>query len=378
MPISIGIPKEIQKGENRVSINPDTVSVLVKDGFEVLVEKGAGALSFLSDEGFSEAGATIVTKKASFAADIVAKVNGPEDKEIALLKKNTLLMGFLKPLDNPDRIASLAKKGISAFSMEMVPRITRAQKMDALSAMSSIAGYKAVLIAADILPKYFPLMTTAAGTIRPAKVLVLGAGVAGLQAIATARRLGAVVSAYDVRPAVKEEVESLGAKFVELELDTQDAAESSGYAKALAEDKQKRQIELLAKVISGSDVVISTALIPGRKAPILISEEALINMRAGSVVIDMAAANGGNCELTTAGELTVVHGVFLNGHTNLPSTMPLHASQLYSKTLLAALKEIIQDGVINLDFENEIIASACLTRDGQVVNERINGILSGK
>ncbi len=376
MAISIGVPKEIEIGENRVSINPETTARLIKKGFSVTVESGAGDSSFHSDQEYLDAGAKIGSKSDSFDCDILTKVKGPSEAEVQLLKGGCLVMGFLNPLDQPELISQLAQKGVTAFSMEMVPRITRAQKMDALSAMSSIGGYKAVLLAAETLPKYFPLMTTAAGTIRPSKVLVLGAGVAGLQAIATARRLGAVVSAYDVRPAVKEEVESLGAKFVELELDTKDAAESSGYAKALAEDKQKRQIELLAEVIGGVDVVITTALIPGRKAPILISEEAVKKMNAGSVIIDMAAANGGNCELTKAGEMTVAHGVYIHGSTNLPGDMPLHASQLYSKTLLAAIDEIAPEGEINLDFENEIIAGACLTKDGQVVNERIKNLLS--
>jgi len=334
-------------------MTPDIVARLTKLGFEVLVEGGAGKDSFYSDELYEEKGATLVSKKASFGADIVVKVLAPSNTEREHLKKGALLIGFLRPLDDPDNIQALAQKGVYAFSMEMVPRITRAQKMDALSAMSSIGGYKAVLLAAESLPKYFPLMTTAAGTIRPAKVLVLGAGVAGLQAIATARRLGAVVSAYDVRPAVKEEVESLGAKFVELELDTKDAAESSGYAKALSEDKQKQQIELLGKVISANDVVITTALIPGRKAPILISEKAVKEMAEGSVIVDMAAANGGNCELTKKGETSISHGVTIHGPTNLPGDMPLHASQLYSKTVLAAIEELTEDGNLNLDFENE-------------------------
>lgn len=377
MAFTIGVPKESQPGESRVALTPDVVGRLIKKDFTLVVASGAGIDASFSDAAYTEAGATIVDQQTALGADIVLKVAPPNPAEIAALKSGGVLVGFLQPLDAPEVSAQLAQQGVTAFSMELVPRITRAQKLDALSAMSSLGGYKAVLLAANMLPKFFPLLTTAAGTIRPAKVLILGAGVAGLQAIATARRLGAVVSAYDVRPAVREEVQSLGAKFVELELDTADAAADSGYAKALAEEKQRRQTELLLPHLADADVVITTALIPGRQAPVLITEEAVQAMADGSVIIDMAAPNGGNCALTVPGETVVRHGVQIAGVTNLPAGMPLHASQLYARTLMAALDEIVKDGSLNMDFEDDIIKGACVCHNGEVVHDRVQGILAG-
>ncbi len=376
MAFSIGVPKETTAGETRVALSPDVVSRLLKKDFTINIASGAGESASYTDDAFSEAGASIVDQQAALGADIVLKVQPPNDAEIQAFRSGAVLVCFLQPLDAPKVSQKLARQGVTAFSMELVPRITRAQKLDALSAMSSLGGYKAVLQAANLLPKFFPLLTTAAGTIRPAKVLILGAGVAGLQAIATARRLGAVVSAYDIRPAVKEEIESLGGKFVELELDTADAAAASGYAKALAEEKQRRQTELLVPHIGSADVVITTALIPGRKAPTLITEEAVQAMAHGSVIIDMAAPNGGNCTLTVPGETVIRHGVQIAGVTNLPASMPLHASQLYARTIMAALGEIVKEDQLNMDFEDEIIKGACVTHAGEVVHERVKGLLS--
>jgi NAD(P) transhydrogenase subunit alpha len=371
----IGVPKEIEQGEQRVSLSPEVVTQLVKKGFAVIVEQDAGARAFYTDASYQGAGATITNAEATLQADLVTKVQPPTLSEIAQMKEGAALVSFLRPLDDLETVRALDKQGVTSFAMELVPRTTRAQKLDALSAMSSISGYKAVLLAADMLPKFFPLLTTAAGTIRPAKVLVLGAGVAGLQALATARRLGAVTSAYDVRAAAAEEAKSLGAKFIELDLDTQDAATQSGYATALSEDRAERQIQLLAQHIAEYDVVIATALIPGRKAPILISEEAVQNMQAGSVIIDLAAANGGNCPLTEADKTVVKHGVSIVGATNLPASMPLHASQLYARTVLAALGEIVKDGALNMNFEDEIIRGFCVTHKGEVVHDRVRQML---
>jgi NAD(P) transhydrogenase subunit alpha len=371
----IGIPKETHPGERRVALVPSMVARLVKQGFEIIVESGAGSTAHFSDEAYIEAGARIGDSAAALGADLVTRVQPPTDDEIAQMKPGAAVLGFLAPLDKPERIAALAERGVTAFAMELVPRITRAQRLDALSAMSAVGGYVAVLQSAVSLPKFFPLLTTAAGTLRPAKVLVLGAGVAGLQAIATARRLGAEVSGYDIRPAAAEEVRSLGAKFVELELDTADSATAGGYAKQLDEDRQKRQIELLGEVIAVSDVVISTALIPGRPAPLLISETAVKNMAAGSVIMDMAAANGGNCALTEPGETVVREGVTIHGPLNLPAEMPIHASQMYARTITAAIDELVADGALNLDMDDEIVAGCCCTHDGAVVHPRVAPLL---
>ena len=371
----LGVPRETSVGETRVALTPDTVDKLASAGYDVIVERGAGEAAYFPDAEYEEKGARLVSRDEALGADLVATVTPPED-EIDKMRSGSALVGFLQPLDRPALSSALAERGVTAFSMEMVPRITRAQKMDALSAMSTVAGYKAVLVAADLLPKFFPLLTTAAGTIRPAQVLVLGAGVAGLQALATARRLGAVTSAYDIRPAAREQVESVGAKFVELELDTSDSEDKGGYAKALAEEQQRQQVELLARHVARADVVISTALIPGRAAPVLITEDGVEGMQPGSVILDLAAANGGNCAVTQADERVVHHDVQVFGPTNLPATMPLHASQMYARTLTALVTEFTADGAFAPDFEDEIVRGACVTHDGDVVHERVRGLLT--
>ena len=376
MAYTIGVPKETAADERMVALVPDVVARLVKAGATVQVEQGAGESAYYSDEEFSAAGAAMVSRETALGSDIVVKVKPPSDEEIGLMKQGGAYIGFMNPLDEPAISQKMASRGLTSLSMEMVPRISRAQKMDALSALSSIGGYRAVLLAAAQLPKFFPLLTTAAGTVRPANVLVLGAGVAGLQAIATARRLGAKVSAYDIRYAVKEEVQSLGAGFVELEIEGQDSSDSGGYAKALAEEKAKQQTKLLVPFIGKSDVVISTALIPGRKAPILITEEAVKAMSTGSIIVDMAAQNGGNCELTSPGETVVLHGVTIIGKTNLTTDMSVHASQLYSRTLLAMLQDFTNEEGFAPNDEDEVFTGSCVTRNGEVVNERIKALLA--
>lgn len=370
MPQTVGIPREVTPGERRVAATPETTGRLIRAGYTVLVEEGAGEGAFLPDAEFEAAGARIVSREEALGADVVLAVGLPGEGGHAL-RAGAALIAFLRPLDDPEGMAALAAQGVTGFALELVPRITRAQSMDALSAMSTVAGYKAVLIAADTSPKFFPLLTTAAGTLRPAQVLVLGAGVAGLQALATARRLGAVTAAYDVRAAAREQVESVGAKFVELELETRDAEDAGGYAKALAEDEQARQVEALARHIAKADVVISTALIPGRPAPVLITETGVGGMQPGSVIVDLAAPNGGNCTLTRPDEVVVHQGVQILGPTNLPATMPLHASQMVAKVLMNLLLAFTDEGTFIPDPEDEIIQGACVTRDGEVVNERV-------
>lgn len=376
MAYTIGVPRERLAAERLVALVPETVSRLTKSGATVLVERGAGESAFISDLEYEDVGARCVSLEEAFDADIVLKVQPPSDEEISRLRRGSVFIGFLRPLDNPGIATLFAAQGVTAFSMELVPRISRAQKMDALSALSSIAGYRAVLEAATTLPKFFPLLTTAAGTVRPANVLVLGAGVAGLQAIATARRLGARVSAYDIRDAVGEEVRSLGATFVELELEVADMEDEGGYAKALMEEKARRQTELLVPFIGKSDVVVTTALIPGRPAPELITEKAVKAMSPGSVIVDLAALNGGNCALTVPGETTIVNGVTIIGDTNLPAHMAVHASQLYAKTLLAVLEEFTDENGFHINFEDEVCTGACVSHDGNVVHERIKSLLA--
>lgn len=374
--MTIGVPKETDPGERRVALVPEVLSRLTKEGLAVVVEAGAGEAAYHADADYEAQGARLVDRAAAFQADIVAKVQPPSDEEIALMRPGSVLISFLAPLDTPDIAEKLAAQGVTALSMELVPRISRAQKMDALSAMASLGGYKAVLVAAERLPKFFPLLTTAAGTIRPANVLILGAGVAGLQAIATARRLGARVWGYDIRDVVREEVQSLGAQFVELELEVEEMQDAGGYAKALMEEKARRQTELLVPHIARSDVVITTALIPGRRAPTLITQEAVEAMTPGSVIIDLAASNGGNCVLTTPGETTIHHGVQIVGPLNLPATMPVHASQLYARTVTAMIQEFAGDAGFKTDFEDEIFKGACVAHGGEVVHERVKGLLA--
>ncbi len=375
MAVTVGIAAEREAGENRVALVPELVGRLVKKDIEVLVERGAGEHSYIPDELFTAQGARIVDRAVAFGADVVLKVQPPSEEEIDLMRSGATLIGFLAPLDHPEVAARLAERGVTALSMELVPRISRAQKMDALSAMSSVAGYRAVLLAAAALPKFFPLLTTAAGTVKPANALILGAGVAGLQAIATAKRLGARVAAYDVRAAVKEEIQSLGGTFVELDLGTNDMQDSGGYAKALQEEKQRRQTELLVPHIGKADVVITTALIPGRPAPLLVTEEAVAAMQEGSVIVDLAATNGGNCALTKPGETIVENRVTIMGPLNLASEMPVHASQMYARTITAVLLEFVGPDGLKANFEDEIFKGACVTYNGEVVNERVRNIL---
>jgi NAD(P) transhydrogenase subunit alpha len=369
--VIVGIPKEITPGERRVALTPDELKTLSAIGIEVVVQAGAGIEAGFEDAAYEAAGGKLEAEADAVLsrADVVIKVQPPSGQEIESLRSGSVLIGFLKPLDLPDVARRLASQRVTAFSMELMPRISRAQSMDALSAMSTIAGYRAVLLGAAALPKIFPMLVTAAGTIRPARVLVIGAGVAGLQAIATARRLGAVVEAYDTRPAVKEQVESLGGRFVELDLDAGDAQDAGGYAKAQTEEFYRQQQELLGKRIVASDVVITTALVPGKPAPELISEATVQAMKPGSVIVDLAAEKGGNCACTQPDQDVVVHGVTIIGRTNLPSEIPANASQMYSKNVVTFLKHLAPKGELVLDFEDEITQGALLTHDGAIANE---------
>lgn len=377
MALTIGIPRETADGETRVALIPDVAERLQQtvDGATVRVETNAGRHAYHADSNYEAAGCTVVDRDAVFDADVIAKVAPPSDDEVRRLSEEQVYIGFLDPLNRPDTAQALAERGVTSLAMELVPRISRAQKMDALSAMSSLGGYRATIRAAERLPKFFPLLTTAAGTIRPARVLVLGAGVAGLQAIATAKRLGAKVFGYDIREPTREEVESLGAKFVELEVDIEADQDESGYAEKLEEEIQARQPELLKPHVAEADVVISTALIPGRPAPLLINEAAVEAMDPGSVVVDLAAPNGGNCAYTEAGEAVRQHDVQILGPTNLPAEMPVHASQLYAKTISAMVDEVVTDGAFTPDFDDDIFDGACLTHDGAIRNDRVRTLL---
>jgi len=357
------VPKERAAGERRVALVPELAGRLVTSGFEVLVERGAGEAASFPDAAYEEAGARIVDDVYG-EADAVAKVQSPSEDEVARLREGQVLVGFLQPLTDPEGIARLAARGVTAFAMESIPRITRAQPMDALSSQATVSGYKATLIAAERLPKFFPMLMTAAGTVAPAKVLVLGAGVAGLQAVATARRLGAVVTGFDVRPVVREQIESLGANWLDLGIVGEET--EGGYAQELSEEQQRRQQEELEARLPEFDVVITTALIPGRAAPRLIPASAVAAMRPGSVIVDLAAEAGGNCELTEPGEEVVREGVTIVGPMNLPSSMPLHASQLYARNVSALLQHLAPEGELVLDFEDEITAGACVTRKEEV------------
>jgi proton-translocating NAD(P)+ transhydrogenase subunit alpha len=358
----LGVPKETVPGERRVALVPEIVSRLAGAGFEVAVERGAGAAASFPDDAFAEAGATLV--ESAFDADAVVKVRKPSAAEAGALPEGSLLVAFLEPLTDRDGVDRLTARGVTAFAMESIPRITRAQAMDALSSQATVSGYKAVVLAAEQLPRFFPMLMTAAGTVAPAKVLVLGAGVAGLQAIATARRLGAVVTGFDVRAAVKEQVESLGASFLELGVTAEET--EGGYARELSPEEQRRQQDELEGRIADFDVVVTTALVPGRPAPRLIPAGAVAAMRPGSVIVDVAAEAGGNCELTEPGEIVEREGVTVVGLTNLPSTMPYHASQLYARNVAALLQHLAPDGELALDWEDEITSGACVTRREEV------------
>jgi H+-translocating NAD(P) transhydrogenase subunit alpha len=372
--MKVAVPKEIAPGERRVALTPDAAAALVKTRLEVLIEAGAGTGAFHADAAFEKAGARIVPDASTLyrEADIVLKVQKPTLAEVDQLREGAVLVSFLQALTSLDLVQRLVARKITSFGMEGVPRISRAQKMDALSSQANIAGYKAVLIAAESSAKFFPMLMTAAGTVFAARVLVMGAGVAGLQAIATARRLGAQVWGYDVRAAVKEQVESLGAKFLQLEIGIADAEDKGGYAKALTADAARRQQELLAEKTKDFDVVITTALVPGRPAPRLVTKETVAGMRPGSVIVDLAAEAGGNCELTEPDKVVVKHGVTIHGPTNLPATMPVHASQLYARNVTELLGEFVKDGKIALDLEDEVVKGTCVTHGGAVVNEAVN------
>jgi len=372
----VGIPKETSPGETRVAVIPAAVSPLVKSGLEVAVEAGAGTAAGFPDDTYRSQGAAVVSRPELFrTSDIVLQVRATP-AEPSLLRNGQTVIGFADPLGNPQAIRLLAPTGVNLFSMELMPRITRAQSMDALSSMATIAGYKGVLLAATTLPRMFPMLMTAAGTISPARVFIMGAGVAGLQAISTARRLGAKVEAYDVRPAVKEQVQSLGARFVELPLDAADAEDKGGYAKAQDESFYKRQREMMMKVVAASDVVITTALIPGKRAPILVTTEMVEAMAPGSVVVDLAAERGGNCDLTKPDEIVVHHGVTILGPSNPPALVPYHASQMYSKNITTFLAHLLgKNGAtepsLPINTDDEITKETLLTRGGAVVHERV-------
>ncbi|HEY8476244.1 MAG TPA: Re/Si-specific NAD(P)(+) transhydrogenase subunit alpha [Chloroflexota bacterium] len=377
----VGVPKETFPGETRVALIPQSVPALAKAGMRVLVETEAGLAAGFPDASYREQGAEVVASRQDLfaAADVVVQVRGlganPEAgrADLPLLRAGQVVVGFLDPLAEPSAVQALAERGVTAFAMELMPRISRAQSMDALSSMATVAGYKAALLAANALPRMFPLLMTAAGTVVPARVFVVGAGVAGLQAVATCRRLGAVVQAYDVRPAVREQVQSLGAKFVELDLDTRETEDRGGYARAMDETFYRRQRELLARVVAESDVVITTAVVPGKRAPVLITEEMVRGMPLGAVIVDLAAERGGNCELTRPGETVQRHGVTILGPTNLPATVPFHASQLYAKNVSTFLLHVLKGGALQLD--DEITRETMVTRDGAVVHQRVRELL---
>lgn len=375
--MNIGIPKSTADGELRVAVVPETAQRMKKLGLGVVVESGAGAAAGFSDDAYSQAGATVVSNAGDVfgQADAIAMVHAPTDKTFESLRESQMLFTVLKPLTEHDLVKRLAEAGVTALAMDLMPRISRAQKMDVLSSMSTISGYKGVLLAASELTKMFPMMMTAAGTITPAKVLVLGAGVAGLQAIATAKRLGAVVEAFDVRPAVKEQVESLGARFVEVAAEDTDAEDAGGYAREMSEDYKRKQGELVNKHAKESDIVISTALIPGRKAPILISTETVRGMKPGAVIMDLAAEGGGNCELTKLGERVVENGVVILGPNNLPSTVPFHASQMYSRNIGAFLQDLTKEGTITLNPEDECVVGTVITQGREILHARVRDLM---
>lgn len=361
--MKFGVPKETVAGERRVALVPDTVAKLVKDGHTVVVEPGAGSSAGFTDDAYRAAGAT---SGDAWSADIVCKVQQPSGAEVGKLREGVALIGQLQAATSAELLQQLAQRRVTAFSLELLPRITRAQSMDILSSQATAAGYKAVLLAAETTPKFFPMLVTAAGTLSPARVLVLGAGVAGLQAIATARRLGAIVSAFDVRAAVKEQVESLGAKFLMME-EKVEGEGAGGYAKELSADQHQRELDFLAKSVRDADVVITTAAIPGKRAPVLVTRAAVEGMRPGSVIVDIAAETGGNCELTQAGTSVVHQGVSILGPVNLPATLPLHASQMYSRNVATFVGSILKDGALRLDFADEITKATCVTHDGKVL-----------
>ena len=364
--------RETTPGERRVALVPETVGRLAKAGNQIVVEAGAGTASSFPDRLYTDAGATIGD---AWSADMVVKVARPTDEELARLREGAVLIAFLQPLTSHDLVRDLARRRVTALSMDAIPRITRAQPMDALSSQATVAGYKAVLLAAAALPRFFPMLTTAAGTIAPAKAFVIGAGVAGLQAIATARRLGAVVEAFDTRPVVKEQVQSLGAKFLEVDLG-ETGEGTGGYAKELSEEAHRKEVELLAKAVKENDIVITTAAIPGRPAPKLITAEMVRSMKPGSVIVDLAAETGGNTEVTKAGEVIDVNGVRVDGTTNIPSTMPYHASQMYSRNIASLLGLMLtKEGQLNIDMKDDVIKGTVITHGGEIVHEQTRKVM---
>jgi proton-translocating NAD(P)+ transhydrogenase subunit alpha len=377
-----GVIAETHPGERRVAVVPAVVPALSRAGLTVAIESGAGLAAGFTDAGYAEQGAEVVATAADVAAraDLMLRVRvSPPGTDagradLSLIRQGQALVAFLDPLNDPSISQALAGQGVVAFAMELMPRITRAQSMDALSSMATIAGYKAVMVAANTLPRMFPMLTTAAGTVKPARVFIIGAGVAGLQAITVARRLGAVVEAYDVRPAAKEQVQSVGAKFVELPLEASDAEDKGGYAKAQDESFYRRQREMMAKVVAASDVVITTAAVPGKRSPVLVTADMVANMAQGSVIIDLAAERGGNCELTKADQIVSEYGVTIFGPTNLPSTVPYHASQMYARNVATFVAHLMKDKVLALDMSDEITRETLVTRDGQLIHERIKSL----
>ncbi len=370
--MQIGVPSEQWPGERRVAVVPGAVPALKKAGIDVLIENGAGERAGFTDAAYREKGARMVSRREAFGADVVLQVRVGD---LQLMRSGLVSIGMVDPLGTPETARELASKGVTAFALELIPRITRAQSMDVLSSMATIAGYKAVLLAAGSLPRMFPLLTTAAGTVAPAHVFIVGVGVAGLQAIATARKLGAVVEAYDVRPAVKEQVQSVGAKFVELPLETAQAEDKGGYAKAQDETFYQRQREMMARVVAANDVVITTAVVPGKKAPVLVTGEMVRGMAPGSVVVDLAAERGGNCELTRPDEVVVENGVTILGPTNLPATVPYHASQMYAKNVTTFLLHLVKDGAVRVDASDEITRETLIAQGGEVVHARVRTAL---
>ena len=377
--MKLGIPKEIFENETRVSLTPQSAKKIVQKNIEVLIESGAGSSALFFDKQYEESGCKIISnaKELYSLSDLIIKIRTPEISEIEFMKENSFLVSLFQPSTDHEKIKLLTKKKISAFSLEYIPRITRAQNMDVLSSMSTVAGYKAVLIAAESLPKFFPMLMTAAGTISPAKVFVIGAGVAGLQAIATARRLGAVVEAFDTRKIAKEQVESLGARFVELDLQGEQTEGEGGYAKQLSKELHEKELELIAKQVKKADVVITTALIPAKKAPVLITEKMVKEMQPGSVIVDLAAEQGGNCELTKPGEKITLFDVIICGYLNLPSLMPFHASQMFSKNMESLISHLIKEGQLNINLEDEINKGALISHEGIILTENIKQLLQG-
>jgi H+-translocating NAD(P) transhydrogenase subunit alpha len=375
----VGVPKESYPGEQRVALVPGVLASLAKAGLQVMLEAGAGEPAGYPDSEYADRGAKLVTSRADIfaAADIIVQVlcYGSNDKtgraDLPLLRNGQALVGFLRPLGTGESLREIAGTGATAFSVELMPRTTRAQSMDALSSMATICGYKAVVMAANTLPRIFPMLTTAAGTITPGRVLIIGAGVAGLQAIATARRLGAVASAYDMRPAAKEQVQSLGGRFVELPIEAEDAQDARGYATAQGEEFYRKQRELLGDAVAANDVVITAAVIPGKNSPILVTKEMVARMAPGSVIVDLAAERGGNCELTRGGEIVVEHGVTIIGAFNLASSVPYHASQMYAKNVTAFLLNLVKDGNLQINEADEIHRETLLTYGGEIVNARV-------